>query len=235
MPKAVLIGSGSDIGGTLVTCLKMDGWEIATYPGRSHLGVHASEWDLLIIAVGRLDPIGPFVECSDSSWEYGVFVNALLPLRHIRTLYPLRNRKESHICLFAGGNPNHPLPYYSAYECSKTMLMRATECLHNELRDVNIFIIGPGRIKTKIHQQTLEAKERAGDNYERVKAYLESDDQGPFITRVYDCLKWCMQMGRDVVGGRNIFAPSSEWGALEPLHLDYDLWRLRRNEGESNK
>ena len=64
----------------------------------------------------------------------------------------------------------------------------------------SFFIIGPGIVRTKIHQQTLDASARSGANYRKVVDFLQSDNPGTSHDEIYACLQWCLASGQS--GGR---------------------------------
>jgi len=47
-------------------------------------------------------------------------------------------------------------------------------------------VVGPGMVKTKGHQDTLEAGERAGHNFVKVKEFLETGE-GTSMKKIFDC------------------------------------------------
>jgi NAD(P)-dependent dehydrogenase (short-subunit alcohol dehydrogenase family) len=189
-------------------------------------------WQVLVVAAGTEEPVGEFWECDAEAWERGVRVNTLSPLRLVRALYPQRSRGAS-VAFFSGSGTNNPAPAYSAYAASKVMLIKMCELLDAESPDASFFIIGPGIVRTKIHQQTVKAGARAGANQQRVSEFLRSADPGTSHDDVYSCLRWCMDAGKSVVGGRNISLVHDAWrkeGASlgEWLAADPNRYKLRR-------
>jgi hypothetical protein len=107
------------------------------------------------------------------------------------------------------------------------------ELLDAESSDTSFVIIGPGIVRTKIHEQTLRAPERSGANYRRVVDFLNSATIGTTCGEIYDCVRWCVDAGKGVVGGRNLSLVHDAWrnggGALmRALGKDPDLYKLRR-------
>jgi hypothetical protein len=113
--------------------------------------------------------------------------------------------------------------------------MKMTELLDDENPE-KFFILGPGMVRTKIQNQTLQAGAIA-ENYERVRKFMEDGDsahgQGTSHDRIYSCLKWCLEAPKDVVGGRNFYVPGNDWGKpLEGiLRANRNMFRLRRFGG----
>lgn len=262
MPSVIVLGIGSDIGRELAIRLMADGWNVSgTYRNRSGLGQlpdgvrlvqcdltspasmgtaldafrqDGSNWDLLIVAAGTEEPIGAFWECEPDAWDENIRVNALAPLRLVRGLYPIRNIAGTpSVAFFSGSGTNSAVPAYSAYCASKVLLIKMCELLDAESPDTSFFIIGPGIVRTKIHEQTLRAAERSGTNYRKVMDFLDSANPGTSHDDVYACLRWCADASKQVIGGRNISLVYDSWkdGGLALtglLESDANLYKLRR-------
>jgi NAD(P)-dependent dehydrogenase (short-subunit alcohol dehydrogenase family) len=65
------------------------------------------------------------------------------------------------VVFFSGAGTNGPAPSYSAYCASKILLIKMCELLDSETPDASFFIIGPGMVRTKIHEQTLRSLDRS--------------------------------------------------------------------------
>ncbi len=192
------------------------------------------QWETWISAVGVLDPIGPFSQVSFSDWERSVQANCLAPLSVLHSMYPFRSiGNMSSVAFFAGAGSNGPATNYSAYCASKIFLIKMTELLDDENPDLNVFIIGPGIVKTRIHQQTIVAGSRAGMNLEKVNSFLTNETAGVSHDEIFDCLMWCHKAGKEVVGGRNISLVGDAWrsGGLalkDKLLSNSQIYKLRR-------
>lgn len=196
-------------------------------------------WNIFISCVGSMEPIDRFFACDFDDWEKSVAVNSLSQLRFLHEIYPFRRKAGiCHVIFFAGGGTNNPFPNYSAYCSSKILLIKMCELLDDENPDLNVFIVGPGWVRTGIHAQTLNNRSGAGGNYERTKKFLRSNDPGTDFNDIYDCINWCIGRGKSVVGGRNLSVVHDPWrgkGAAlaRRLRNDADKFKLRRfkNEG----
>jgi len=194
-------------------------------------------WDLYVSSIGTLEPIGSFFDVDSGEWRKSVEVNCVRQLELLKAMYPFRKKGMAHVAFFAGAGTNGPAPAYSAYSASKIFLIKMCELLHAENKDLNCFIIGPGIVRTKIHSQTLAAGERAGSNFARISEFIYSDHPGVCQDRIYDCLTWCVEAGRDAVGGRNISLVGDVWSTrgaelAEVLREQPDAFRLRRQFNE---
>lgn len=204
---------------------------------RQMLGQYAAlglPWDVFVSAVGVLDPIGPWASLDFDAWEQSVIVNSLAQLRVLHGLYPHRHAgRPVHAAFFAGGGTNSPFTNYSAYCISKIMLIKMCELIDDEVPDVNAFIVGPGFVPTKIHEQTFANPEGAGENVEKTRAFYRSPDTAVTARELYDCINWCVAQGRDVVGGRNVAAAHDPWKdagdrLAAELRRDRNKYKLRR-------
>lgn len=266
MPVAVILGLGSDIGRELAVRYAAEGWSVwGTFRSRSGLaglpaGTGAVEcdllsrdsiaaaaaafgrtglkWDVLVVAAGTEEPIGNYWDCDEDAWDRGIEVNALAPLRLLRKLYPLRkSAAQPAVALFSGSGTNSAAPAYSAYCAAKILLIKMCELLDAESPDTSFFIIGPGIVRTKIHEQTLREPVRSGSNYGKVIDFLGSADPGTSHDDIHACIKWCVAAGKAAVGGRNVALVHDAWreGGAElarGLRQNPDLYKLRRSGNE---
>jgi len=190
-------------------------------------------WDVLAVCAGQLTPLQPFLGCPSSSWEDNLRVNLLGPARVLRYLLPHRNTaggKTPTVILFAGAGTNSAPARYSAYAVAKVGLIKLCELLDAEIQDTKFTILGPGWVKTKLHNQTLEAGDRAGEGYARTHEMFQGGRWTP-MERVLDCVEWVVGAPREAVGGRNFSVAHDLWGhGLEAVAAAQpDLYKLRRN------
>lgn len=183
--------------------------------------------------MGRLAPIGHFFDVSYGAWLANFDANLFTPLQYLRDIWPTHNPGAS-VCFFSGAGISNSAKTYSAYSSSKIALFKMAELLDDECPDAKFFIIGPGMVRTKIQQQTLDAGHAAA-NYNRVKQFMETGDSfhgtGTSHQRIFDCLKWAMSLPKEVVGGRNLYAPEQFGEELARRMRDNPrLMKLRRHE-----
>lgn len=257
--KAIIISASSDIGEALARRWKTNGWQVAgTFRTKSRqvnalaeekvklvacdladkksvqracqeLRKAMPKWDALVLCPGTQEPVGLFTENDFDAWEDSVRVNLTAQLRIVHELLPSRN-KNACVLFFAGGGTNNAPINYSAYTLSKVGLIKMTELLDAEVPDARFTIIGPGWVKTKIHEATLKAGGKAGSNYQRTKNKL-AGDECTSMEQVLDCCDWLISAPREVVGGRNFSVVFDSWGderLTEKLKQDGDIYKLRR-------
>lgn len=201
----------------------------------------ACPWDTFISCIGTMEPIGNFFECDYDEWENSVITNSLAQLRFLHNLYPLRQKKKiSNVVFFAGGGTNNPFKNYSAYCISKIMLIKMCELIDDEYDDINVFIIGPGWVRTKMHNQTLKNSLSAGENYEKTVEFINSSYEGTSSDDIYHCIKWCIAQGKNIAGGRNFSVVHDHWkdasmDLAEQLQRDGHMYKLRRYKNDFKK
>ena len=221
---AIVLGAKSDIYKALKSSFIADDWQMVEWtrytPGVARFPV----WDLMLVMVGKISPVGMWHELDDYQWDHCMESNLLLPLRLLRKLWPKRNA-GAQVCWFAGSNPNTIMTGYSAYNVSKMAVLKLVEQLDYEEPKHKFFAIGPGTVLTKIHEQT-----GAWPNPKLAQARAENKQMD--VQRTYDCIKWCLEQPKEVIGGRNICV-SDPWGGTglqEELSFRPTLLKLRRED-----
>jgi NAD(P)-dependent dehydrogenase (short-subunit alcohol dehydrogenase family) len=193
-------------------------------------------WSLFVSAAGTMEPIGSFFDQSFDAWADSIDVNMIGQLRVLHGIWRFRT-PQPHIMFLAGGGTNNPMRHYSAYCISKIALIKMCELIDDEESDANVFIIGPGYVRTRIHIETLRAGDAAGGALEKTRAFLDGDNPGTSMDDIYGGLVWCINEGRQVVGGRNISIVHDPWrddrnALADELRGSADAFRLRRHPAE---
>jgi NAD(P)-dependent dehydrogenase (short-subunit alcohol dehydrogenase family) len=230
--RSAAVDDLADSGMTAIDC------DLSSHPSIDsachEISTNSEPWDVLVLAPGLQDPVGPFAETPIEEWEESVTVNFAAQLRIVRRLLDSRNidaQKDPCVLFFAGGGTNSATVNYSSYTVSKIALIKMCELLDAEIFDVKFTIVGPGWVDTKIHQSTVRAGSKAGDNYKKTIQQLKDGDLVP-MQSVVDCCNWVIDSDRSVVGGRNISLVFDRWGDLELdrlLREDPDMYKLRRS------
>lgn len=194
------------------------------------------KWDTFISCSGTQKPIGKFLNCDFAEWDNSIHVNTIEQLHILHSLYPFRNKdKVSNVIFFAGGGTNNAIKNYSAYTASKIMLIKMCELIDSETADLNIFIVGPGWTKTKIHLETLNAKkEDVGESYDKTVKFM-NEKEGTSVEDIFSCIEWLCEQGKDVSGGRNFSVVYDKWGnekLAKVLRSNIDMYKLRRSGNE---
>lgn len=220
----VLVGDRSDLAKALLPFLEADGWLVRGW-NRDSKCLPGVQWDLFLCALGRVAPVGNWWKQSGAEVNECFQANLLVPLGLLQAMWSRRNAGAS-VCFMGGSNPQKIMPGYLAYNCAKMSLLKAVEQIDHESQDAKVFCLGPGYVKTKIHNATLAA------NWPNER--IARGDDGTPIERIYGCLKWCISQNKAVVGGRQICA-SDPWDqelnrmAITLLERP-DMFKLRRIE-----
>ena len=192
------------------------------------------KWNSLVVATGTQDPVGKFIDCDMGAWSDSISVNFTSQIRFIHGLLPNRSLKDSFgpsVLMFAGGGTNNATVNYSAYTISKIASIKMVELLDAEFIDTSFSIIGPGWVKTKIHNSTLQSKESAGSNYFKTLEMLEADGEKWYpMEKVIDCCNWILSSPRELVGGRNFSSMHDPWenDEIKKITEDENNFKLRR-------
>lgn len=185
-------------------------------------------WDIFVIATGSQDPVGNFLKTNFDEWENSINANFTAQLRFLHGILPNRNintKLKPLVLFFAGGGTNGATINYSAYTISKIASIKICELLDAEINDTRFSIIGPGWVKTKIHESTIKSKDFAGENYFKTVEMLEGDKCFP-MEKVVECCNWVAKSPIELIGGRNFSAVFDKWGQKE---LDLFLLSNKNN------
>ena len=190
-----------------------------------------SNWNVIVISVGDQSPVGPFEKTSFDEWSKSFNINYIKQMEIINKMLPLKSKNAS-ILTWAGPATNNANKYYSAYTLSKIALIKSMELLDHEIKNCKFTILGPGWVKTKIHNTTLKNKSKVKDSYKLTKKILNSKSKKltPFKS-VLDCFKWVINSDKKIVGGRNFSVKYDRWASkyLEnKLTQNNNIYKLRR-------
>lgn len=182
LKHCIILGLNSDIAKGLRTRLERDGWTVNGTSRENH-AVPQDRWDMLIVCIGTMEPIGPFFECDHTDWVHSLYVNATFPLFMLRKAWA--NRKHgARVVFMSGPNPTVPTPTYSAYQAGKAILQSIIQTLNAEEPSARFVWFRPGVVKTKIHAQTIRAGERAA-NFNRAYDILHGVEVAHSMDDVY--------------------------------------------------
>jgi short-subunit dehydrogenase len=195
------------------------------------------QWRIFISCVGQLAPVGLFFETEFDRWADSVGVNSVAQLRALHAAWPFRASGMCHSVFFAGGGTNNPFRNYSSYCLGKIALIKMCELLDDENPDLNVFIVGTGWVRTKIHTQTLAAGARAGANFTKTKQFIDENAAGTSYKDIADMIDWGIAEGKTVASGRNFSVVHDPWrtgGSIlaSALRDNPSKFKLRRSGNE---
>lgn len=256
--KAIVLSASSDIGIKLIKSLNEKGYEVFgtyknTFPDENVIKPDnllkldikdfdsrnfidwlnkIGEWDLFISCIGTQEPIGFLNEVHSREWVEGVSANSVYQIGALINALKFRNKKITpSVIFFAGGGTNSATPAYSAQNLGKITLIKTVEMLNDEIDDTKFIILGPGWVKTKIHNSTLLAKEKAGQNYKKTIFMLESGKLNS-IEKVIKDIFILISLPKYLVSGRNFSSVHDDLNLskLKDLYEENkDFYKLRRN------
>lgn len=202
-----------------------------------YIAQNYKNWDKLVLCPASIEPIGRFEDIDFDEFEESILLNFTAQLRVLHKLLPSRNKNTTPtVIFFAGGGTNNATLNYSAYTISKIATIKMTELLDAEMDDVKFIIYGPGWVKTKIHESTLNYPNEAEENYQKTIDKLNSYECTSYED-IIDSINWGVETEREMVGGRNISIVDDKWGKEElekALKEDKNMYKLRRNKNDWN-
>ena len=228
MKNAIVIGSDSDIAKGIEPLMLKD-YEVITHWKRGmsmKTVIDCPRWDLCLIALGKVSPIGNWWELDMTEWTMCMDSNLLLPLKILKEIWPRRkNLTGSTVIWLAGSNPNTIMPGYSSYNTSKIAVLKLVEQLDAESPDTKFVALGTGIVNTKIHNATRAigwANPRL-DEALKTNAFTSMAD-------IYKAVQWCVEQPKEVVGGRNLCVSDLTLGLEGHLKRSSSFFKLRRDE-----
>jgi NAD(P)-dependent dehydrogenase (short-subunit alcohol dehydrogenase family) len=190
--------------------------------------------DILVNSAGIYGPIGPTMEVDLSEWKRGVEINLFGPLFLCQSLMPhMVQRKQGKIILIGGGGATTPLPYFSSYAASKAGLARLADTLAEELKpfNVQVNVIAPGLVDTRLQDEVLHAGSRAGGLLEKIKQARETGKGSVSPEIAAELAVFLASEASGKLTGKLIAAPHDPWrewaGKAEELNAT-PMYTLRR-------
>lgn len=258
MLQALIVGHDSELGRMIGDHLENLGWSVFGTTRRTNQVNHnrfyldasdprsisiaanefmecAKDWDLLVVAIGVLNPLGKISEVNFEQWRQSIEINFVSQVDVIQEMVgrvsklPAKSRK---VLTFAGSGTNSAPVNFSAYTLSKIALIKATEILAIEHPETIFLSLGTGWMRSPIHQQTLLAGELAGAAYSETKRRLEENEFGDPI-QLKEFIDWYLAVNDSRISGRNIALQGDTWtdeNFLDSLTSSDDSFKLRRSK-----
>ena len=163
----------------------------------SHGSKFGSMPDFVVNAAGVQGELGPSWEIDERQFEETLKINLVGSYNVARTAIRclIEDEKQGSIIMFSGGGSCYARPNFCSYGVSKTGVLRLVETIAEELRmsgneKIIINAIAPGGVKTKMTEEVLAAKEKAGSKAfkEAEKTYSEGGTRPEEITNLVDFL-----------------------------------------------
>jgi len=193
--------------------------------------------DVLVNNAGVYGPMGGLEDVDWTEWTRAIQVNLLGSVLMVRAVLPsMKERRRGKIIQLSGGGATGPMPRFSAYAASKAAVVRFSETVAEEVRELGIDVnaIAPGPLNTRLLDEVLSAgAERVGrDVFDR--AVRQKADGGAGLEAAAALATFLASDESDGITGKLISAVWDEWEAW-PAHRDElastDAFTLRRITG----
>ncbi len=197
-----------------VTTADISRWEDAQKLAAAGIDQYGSV-DVLVNCAGVYGPIGSLSESDPQAWIKAVEVNLFGTFHVCRAIVPhMRQRRQGKIILLGGGGATAPLPNFSSYAASKAGVARLGDTLAEELRESNVQVnvIAPGLVDTRLQDDVLAAGANAGALYEKIREARETGKGA---------------VSPDIAAGLAVFLASPASGRLtgKLIAAPYDPWQ----------
>lgn len=182
---------------------------------------------------GIYGPIGPTEDVALADWNQAWQINVTGTLLVCQSaVHAMKPHRGGRIINVSGGGATNPMPRFAAYAATKAAVVRLTETLAEEYRDLGITVnaIAPGALRTRLTQQVLDAgPEKAGAAmYAKNKKW---SDEGAVDPRLGAALcVYLASAASDGITGKLISAQWDPWQDLQKFRaeLNSDIYTLRR-------
>jgi len=190
--------------------------------------------DGVVNNAGILGPIGPVWENHWEAWEETLRVNLLAPVALCRACVDwMKESGQGKIINLSGGGATGPRPNFSAYAVAKTGIVRFTEILAEEVRDLNIQVnsIAPGALNTDMLEIVLKEDPKNVGKGEYDSALRQRESGGTSPQRAAQLCVFLASSASDGITGKLISAIWDPWESLQDHLSDLkqnDIYTLRR-------
>jgi NAD(P)-dependent dehydrogenase (short-subunit alcohol dehydrogenase family) len=187
---------------------------------------------VLINNAGVQSPIGKFSTNSLNDWKENVNINIFGKINMIHEFLPsMIDRQDGRIINLSGGGSTGPRVNFTAYGVAKTAIVRFTETLALELISNNIYVnaVAPGAINTKMLDEIIASKEKAGK--ELLDAKVRKNNGGDDPKHVAELIVFLASEESSGISGKLISSIWDSWQEKkfqELLLNNKDLATLRR-------
>lgn len=179
--------------------------------------------DILVNGAGVYGPIGPLAEVDVEEWLRAFATNVFGTFLCCHAVLPhMMSRRCGKIINFSGGGATSPLPRFTAYGVSKTAVVRLTETLAEEVKPSNIQVnvIAPGMVDTRLQDHVLAAGSRAGELAGRIRALRQTGEGGVPPERAAALALFLASAAADGLTGKLISAPHDGWESWDAARIE---------------
>ena len=190
--------------------------------------------EALVNNAGVYGPMGAIDEIPWAEWLRAIDINingSVLPLRAV--LPHFRQQRYGKVIQLSGGGATSPLPRITAYAASKAAIVRLTESVALDVRELGIDInsVAPGALNTRMMDELLAAGATAvGESFYARMKKLAGEGTTPLEVGAALAV-YLGSAASDGITGRLISAPWDPWGTLHQHRAELestDIYTLRR-------
>ncbi len=202
---------------------------------RNKISKYTKKIDIMINCAADIGSIGNIKKCNSEEWIASIknnFLSVFFTSKFFLDMILLSKKKS--IFNFSGGGAFDKFDNFSSYAISKTAVVRFTECIASEFKDLNVFCIAPGFISTNIHKKIFSNKKLTGTKYLNfLKKKFDTKKNNKAMEKVYKCILFLLTKKGSKLSGRTIsvnFDPWDDEKFLKDLDkfLKTDLYKMRR-------
>ena len=189
--------------------------------------------DGLVNCAGIYGPIGRSDKIDPIEFTHAININLLGTFYMCHYFLPIIRRKtRGKIINFSGGGAAGPFPNFTSYAVSKVGVVRLSENLAYEFKKdkIDINSIAPGFVVTRLHQDTIEAGEKAGVDFLN-NTLNQIKTGGVPAEKAAKLTLYLLSPDSDGITGKFISAPWDPWeeeSFQTKLKLEKDFATLRR-------
>lgn len=185
--------------------------------------------DVLICGAAVTGPLAPFTPGTLKEWKKTIDVNLVGAVNACSAVLPsMMDKRHGKILILACGSDTLALRNMSAYQTSKTALVRFAECIASELVDYNIQIncFDPGPTYTSLTDEMIEA-EGVLDSKVVEEARETRKTGGTAPNLQMDHAIFLTSEASNHISGKLVHV-TDDWKKLRNAHLKADAFALRR-------
>jgi NAD(P)-dependent dehydrogenase (short-subunit alcohol dehydrogenase family) len=190
--------------------------------------------DVLVNDAAIQGPIGPVWTNDWDAWVSVIQVDLLAPVALCRACVPLMaKRGGGKIVNLSGGGATGPRPRFSAYAAAKAGLVRFSETLAEETKDLSIDVncVAPGPMATSMTEEVLRSGPSAAGLREHEAALRTKKEGEGALDRAVRLCVFLASPRSDGITGRLISAVWDPWEELPGWREELmasDVYTLRR-------
>lgn len=191
--------------------------------------VFGSPVDILICAAAAAGPLSPFVQTPMRAWTDAIQINLMGVIHSCRAVLPqMIERRSGKIIVLVCDSDALPKLHFSAYETSKTAVVRFVESLAAEVLDHNVQAnsFDPGAAYTNLTDEIIRAESRLEPRV--VAAAKETRRTGGVAPEIQlDHVTFLASEQSNHISGKLIHV-TDDWKKLKHATLRPDALTLRR-------